>query len=614
MPGILGIVKKQISNNDRRLYDNMLQSMMHETFYSQSSYLEPRLGWYIGSVAIKGSYADNMPVYNKKRDLALFLAGECFFDAPIVSNFKSTGPEADPKRASYLLHLYEQEGLSFIRRLNGWFSCVLLDIRNGYTFLFNDRYGIQRIYYYEDSSGFYFASEAKALLKALPILRIIDKQSIAEYLCFDCVLNNRTYFSNVELIPGGSIWQIQSGIITKKRYFDLAELEKQPPLGTKQFLSELADNFSAVLPRYLAGDGVGIAITGGLDTRLIMSSLPIGYRQLKTFTYGGMFRDSMDVCLGRKVSSLYGFEHHTIRLEKQFLLDYSKHLAEGIYITDGLADATDIDELYLSNLVRNIATIKLTGKFGSQVLGRVRRALRNRLPDMQLINPAFRDYVVSASEALKPSINERDLSFVLFKEIPWYWARSTVAEMSQLMVRSPYLDNDFISLIYRAQNHSFNGSKFEINSIANNNRRLLDIRTNLGFGGKIPSIISKTIETAYKIRANTDKALNWDILPYSLHHFVNTIDTRILSPLHINRLILGFEYFRHYNKWFRHELASYLSNILLDERTLERIYWNSDILSRMVKDHISGRGRYLSEIRKVLTIEMIHRVLVEDIK
>jgi hypothetical protein len=31
----------------------------------------------------------------------------------------------------------------------------------------------------------------------------------------------------------------------------------------------------------------------------------------------------------------------------------------------------------------------------------------------------------------------------------------------------------------------------------------------------------------------------------------------------------------------------------------------------MVKDHISGRRRYLSEIRKVLTLELIHRTLME---
>ena len=56
----------------------------------------------------------------------------------------------------------------FLEKLNGWFSGVLLDLRAQKLVLFNDRYGVNRIYYHEDASGFYFSSEAKALLKILP--------------------------------------------------------------------------------------------------------------------------------------------------------------------------------------------------------------------------------------------------------------------------------------------------------------------------------------------------------------------------------------------------------------------------------------------------------------
>ena len=58
----------------------------------------------------------------------------------------------------------------FLEKLNGWFSGVLLDLREQKFVLFNDRYGVNRIYYHEDSRGFYFSSEAKSLLKILPAL------------------------------------------------------------------------------------------------------------------------------------------------------------------------------------------------------------------------------------------------------------------------------------------------------------------------------------------------------------------------------------------------------------------------------------------------------------
>ena len=62
-------------------------------------------------------------------------------------------------------------GIGFIERLNGWFSGVLVDLRKQIVVVFNDRYGVNRVYYHETPDGFYFSSEAKSLLKVLPGLR-----------------------------------------------------------------------------------------------------------------------------------------------------------------------------------------------------------------------------------------------------------------------------------------------------------------------------------------------------------------------------------------------------------------------------------------------------------
>ena len=201
---------------------------------------------------------------------------------------------------------------------------------------------------------------------------------------------------------------------------------------------------------------------------------------------------------------------------------------------------------------------------------------------------------------------------MLYREIPWYWARFTVPEITQLTVRSPFLDNDLVDLLYQAPQRGFNGSDFELRVIEKRNPKLLRIRTNRGIAGKPLPIVSKAVEMLYKTRGVADKVLSWDILPYSLHHAVARIDASILSPLHLNKAFLGFEYYRHYCTWFRHELSSYIQDVLLDRRTLQRPYWNSRHLTGIVNDHIKGRGRYLAEIRKTLSLELIHRTLLEN--
>jgi len=67
----------------------------------------------------------------------------------------------DASNASYLIHLYEEKGIDFLQELNGRFSGILVDVQAGKVLLFNDRYGMQRIYFYENRDAFYFSSEAK---------------------------------------------------------------------------------------------------------------------------------------------------------------------------------------------------------------------------------------------------------------------------------------------------------------------------------------------------------------------------------------------------------------------------------------------------------------------
>jgi hypothetical protein len=178
-------------------------------------------------------------------------------------------------------------------------------------------------------------------------------------------------------------------------------------------------------------------------------------------------------------------------------------------------------------------------------------------------------------------------------------------------MRSPFLDNDLLNLLFQAPANGFDGSGFERDCIKRSRNELMGIRTNKGTGGSSSPLISKIAQVVIRTRALSEKALSWEAVPHALHHVVTRLDSLVLSPLQLTRLVVGFEYFRHYNLWFRRELAPYLKEILLDQRTLSRPYWNPMGLTKLVNDHINGRGRYLAEIRKVLTIELILRTLIE---
>src|SRR2546429_5978546 len=227
MPGIVGIVSERPSEECKNLVKSMVASMEHESFYDSGMYSVPEIGIYPGCVAHKNSFAAGQPFFNEQRDVVLLLSGECFVDPETRTGLRQKRHELGRAAGSWLVHLYEEEGDRFFEKLNGLFSGLLIDKRQGKAFLFNDRYGVERIYWHKTGEAFFFASEAKALLRVLPELREFDQEGVAQFLSFGCTLGQRTLFRGVQLLPEASVWLFENGKCQKRKYFSPETWESQ---------------------------------------------------------------------------------------------------------------------------------------------------------------------------------------------------------------------------------------------------------------------------------------------------------------------------------------------------------------------------------------------------
>jgi len=234
MPGITGIIGVGRTDERRAALCQMVQSIRHEPFYTSGEYVNEKLGVWLGWVSHKDSFSDGMPIWNEKKDICVIFAGEDYTDPEEIDRLRAIGHDFELGNASYSVHLYEEQGVDFITRLNGRFSGIIVDLRKQIIVLFNDRYGLNRIYCYENMSGFFFSSEAKTLLRALPELRRLDPLSLAEAFSCGCVLQNRTLFAGVSLVPGGSAWTFFPNQ-SKRTYFRQQVWEAQERLSASDY-------------------------------------------------------------------------------------------------------------------------------------------------------------------------------------------------------------------------------------------------------------------------------------------------------------------------------------------------------------------------------------------
>ena len=175
----------------------MVGSMMHESFYRNGTYVNERLGVYVGWVCHQGSFVDCMPVWNETKDKCLIFYGEDFSAKDVTGKLQQKGHAFNPHDASYLIHLFEEQGEDWYSALNGFFHGVLIDLARSEVSLFNDRFGMQRLYYHETPTEILFSSEAKALLKVRRELRSLVPGSLGELVSMGCVLEDRTLFKDV---------------------------------------------------------------------------------------------------------------------------------------------------------------------------------------------------------------------------------------------------------------------------------------------------------------------------------------------------------------------------------------------------------------------------------
>ncbi len=369
MPGIVGL----ITNLPRQWAEpqllRMVAALRHEPFYVTGTWIDESLGVYVGWVARENSFSDGMPIQNERGDMVLVFAGEDHPEPGTARRLKERGHDCDDQGPSYLVHLYEEDP-NFLNDLNGRFQGLVADRSRRTATLFNDRFGLQRVYFHEARDAFYFAAEAKAILAVRSELRSADPQGLGEYVACGCVLENRTLFTGIHVLPPGSAWTFRGGALEKKTtYFDPREWEGLEPLKPEEYYGHLRDVFVKNLPRYFEGqEQLGVSLTGGLDTRIIMAWRNPKPNTLPCYTFGSMYRDNEDVKLARRVAKICGQSHEVFITGEEFLSRFAHYAERTIYLTDACVDLGRSPDLYMNERARLIAPVRIVGTYGSEML------------------------------------------------------------------------------------------------------------------------------------------------------------------------------------------------------------------------------------------------------
>jgi asparagine synthase (glutamine-hydrolysing) len=603
VPGIVGLVTKRPREWAEPQLLRMVEAIRHESFYVTGTWVDEVHGIYVGWAARENSFSDGMPLQNEQKDVALIFSGEDHPEPGTARRLKERGHEFHAAGPSYLVHRYEEDP-DFLKNLNGRFHGLIADSKRGTTTLFNDRYGMHRLYYHDTTEAFYFAGEAKAILTVRPEARSTDPRALGEYIACGCVLENRTLFRGIHVLPPASAWSFRDGALEKKaNYFEPREWEEQEPLDAEAYYTGLRDAFTRNLPRYFNGrEQIGVSLTGGLDTRVIMAWRNAPPGSLPCYTFGSMYRENQDVRLARRVAEICGQSYQIITAGDDCLARFPYYAERTIYLTDACVDTSRTVDLYVNQAARQIAPARIVGTFGSEIVcGLV--MFKAVAPRVRIFRREVLEQVARAGETYNEQFGSRSTSDVVFRQPSSFTYGGTMLDQSQVTLKFPYLDNDFVRAVFRAPRSSPR-TDIRLRLIRDGSPRLAALRTDRGLGGSnraTAAIKRAYLEFTFKAEYAYD---------YGMPQWIAQTD-HLFAALHLERVWLGRHKVFHFRLWYRTVLAKYVQEMLLDPRTLARPYLERGAVETIVRAHLKGNRNYTTEIHRLLSLELMHRLFVD---
>src|SRR5208283_1630847 len=189
MCGIAGYVNRAGQGADRAIVERMTAVLAHRSPDSDGFYCAGPVALGHRRLSIIDVTGGAQPMTNEDGTFWVTYNGELYNELEIRPELEAKGHRYQTvSDTESLVHLYEEDGVDFVRRLNGMFALAIWDEPRQRLVLARDRMGQKPLFYSElAGGGLLFGSEPKAVLRHPEVGHGLDLDSLARYLFYEYI-------------------------------------------------------------------------------------------------------------------------------------------------------------------------------------------------------------------------------------------------------------------------------------------------------------------------------------------------------------------------------------------------------------------------------------------
>jgi asparagine synthase (glutamine-hydrolysing) len=381
MCGIYGFLN---SNRDPVPSSDLLGQMgrvvVHRGPNDQGQYIEGPVAFGIRRLSIIDLAGGHQPISNESESVWVVCNGEVYNYRELRKELEARGHRfRSQSDTEVLVHLYEEEGPEFVKRLRGMFAFALWDRKRSRLLLARDRLGKKPLYVRRGPERLLFASELKSILQAPEVPRELDVTSLQEYLALGYVPAPGTLLEGIEKVLPGHYMQIEDERIKTVQYWD-ASFNFVEHRSEQDWIELVrAKLLEAVRVRLVSDVPLGAFLSGGIDSSSVVAAVSkLTGQPVKTYSIGFEGRDEFynELPYASIVAKAFATDHHEIIVRPQV----SDLLPKLIWhLDEPIADSAFITTYLVSQLARESVTVILSGVGGDELFGGYRRYLGDNL-------------------------------------------------------------------------------------------------------------------------------------------------------------------------------------------------------------------------------------------
>jgi asparagine synthase (glutamine-hydrolysing) len=330
-------------------------------------------GWLLGfrRLAILDlSPTGNQPMVTPEGDAAMVFNGEIYNYRELRDELTARGEAVRSSGdAEVLLRWLRAHGSAGLRRLNGMFALVFLDLRRRRFLAVRDRLGVKPLYWTVAGAGLAFASELEPLLALTgrrPTLDAVDRIALNRYLAFGQIAPPHTIWSGIQKLPPGHYLEGSLSDAVRARPAGWWRLEggEEPGRSAAAWLDELDALLADATRLRLASDvPVGVFLSGGIDSGLVASYSAAEQRAPFALTVDFDERQHSEVELASRSAAALGLKHHVLHV-RAAAVDELPEIAW--HCGEPFADSSILNQYQLARAARQLGIVFLSGDGGDE--------------------------------------------------------------------------------------------------------------------------------------------------------------------------------------------------------------------------------------------------------